>query len=75
MIYNHFIQEKKKSYPFFSGNRVYWHCTADTSTTCIPCPASTYADEPNRLVSCFPCTACDPGMCPVIKALIYGKDL
>lgn len=41
------------------GNRVYWHCTEDSSTTCVPCPASTYKDEPNRLATCFPCTVCD----------------
>ncbi|XP_050960500.1 tumor necrosis factor receptor superfamily member 14-like isoform X2 [Labeo rohita] len=41
------------------GNHVYWHCTVDTSTTCVPCPASTYTDEPNGLLSCFPCTVCD----------------
>ncbi|XP_043102872.1 tumor necrosis factor receptor superfamily member 14-like [Puntigrus tetrazona] len=41
------------------GNRVYWHCTVDTSTTCIPCSTSTYTDEPNRLTTCFPCTVCD----------------
>ncbi|KAL1269981.1 hypothetical protein QQF64_032270 [Cirrhinus molitorella] len=40
-------------------NHVYWHCTVDTSTTCVPCPASTYTDEPNRHVTCFPCTVCD----------------
>ncbi|KAK7145934.1 hypothetical protein R3I93_013612 [Phoxinus phoxinus] len=41
------------------GNRVYWHCTEDTSTTCVPCPTSTYTDEPNKLNACFPCTVCD----------------
>ncbi|KAK2898506.1 hypothetical protein Q8A67_009924 [Cirrhinus molitorella] len=41
------------------GNHVYWHCTADTSTTCVPCPASTYTDEPNGLIKCFSCTVCD----------------
>lgn len=40
------------------GNRVYWHCTVDTSTTCVPCPASTFTDEPNGLTNCFPCTVC-----------------
>ncbi|XP_058647815.1 tumor necrosis factor receptor superfamily member 14-like [Onychostoma macrolepis] len=29
-------------------------------TTCVPCPASTYTDEPNSRISCFPCTVCDP---------------
>ncbi|XP_050973436.1 tumor necrosis factor receptor superfamily member 14-like [Labeo rohita] len=41
------------------GNRVYWHCTVDTSTTCVPCPASTFTDEPNGLIKCFSCTVCD----------------
>uniref|UniRef100_A0A8C2BU87 Si:ch211-261n11.7 n=1 Tax=Cyprinus carpio TaxID=7962 RepID=A0A8C2BU87_CYPCA len=41
------------------GNHVYWHCTIDTSTTCVPCPASTYTDEPNGLTKCFSCTVCD----------------
>ncbi|XP_018945896.1 tumor necrosis factor receptor superfamily member 14-like isoform X1 [Cyprinus carpio] len=41
------------------GNHVYWHCTVDTSTTCVPCPASTYMDEPNKSDKCFPCSVCD----------------
>ncbi|XP_048035379.1 tumor necrosis factor receptor superfamily member 14-like [Megalobrama amblycephala] len=41
------------------GNRVHWHCTEDTSTTCVPCSASTYTDEPNGLDKCFPCSVCD----------------
>uniref|UniRef100_A0A8C1PCD3 Si:ch211-261n11.7 n=1 Tax=Cyprinus carpio TaxID=7962 RepID=A0A8C1PCD3_CYPCA len=41
------------------GNHVYWHCTIDTSTTCVPCPESTYTDEPNGLTKCFSCTVCD----------------
>nr|AAI22413.1 Zgc:153759 [Danio rerio]AAI65518.1 Zgc:153759 protein [Danio rerio] len=41
------------------GNHVYWHCSIDTSTTCVPCPAFTYTDEPNGLDTCFACTACD----------------
>lgn len=40
------------------GNRVYWHCTVDTSTTCVPCLASTFTHEPNGLNKCFPCTVC-----------------
>ncbi|XP_067250872.1 tumor necrosis factor receptor superfamily member 14-like [Chanodichthys erythropterus] len=43
------------------GNHVYWHCTIDTSTTCVPCPPSTYTDEPNGLDKCFPCSVCDAG--------------
>ncbi|XP_051559247.1 tumor necrosis factor receptor superfamily member 14-like isoform X2 [Myxocyprinus asiaticus] len=41
------------------GNFVYWHCTENTSTTCVPCPESTYIDEPNDLMKCFPCFVCD----------------
>ncbi|XP_073675941.1 uncharacterized protein [Garra rufa] len=43
----------------YSGNRVHWHCTDDTSTTCVPCPSLTFTDEPNGLTDCFPCTVCD----------------
>ncbi|XP_051760508.1 tumor necrosis factor receptor superfamily member 14-like isoform X3 [Ctenopharyngodon idella] len=41
------------------GNRVLWHCTEYTSTTCVPCPELTYTDEPNGLTACFPCWVCD----------------
>ncbi|XP_056629114.1 tumor necrosis factor receptor superfamily member 14-like [Triplophysa dalaica] len=41
------------------GNHVYWHCTEDTSTTCVPCPESTYTDEPNGLLKCLSCSVCD----------------
>ncbi|KAI2661727.1 Tumor necrosis factor receptor superfamily member 14 [Labeo rohita] len=41
------------------GNYVYWHCTVDTSTTCVPCPGSTYTDELNGLHKCLPCSLCD----------------
>ncbi|XDV49151.1 hypothetical protein PO909_018453 [Leuciscus waleckii] len=41
------------------GNHVLWHCTLDTSTTCVPCSALTYIDEPNGLDKCFPCSVCD----------------
>uniref|UniRef100_A0A673MMI6 TNFR-Cys domain-containing protein n=1 Tax=Sinocyclocheilus rhinocerous TaxID=307959 RepID=A0A673MMI6_9TELE len=44
------------------GNRVLWHCTVDTSTTCAPCNTSTYTDESNGLEICFPCSACDAGL-------------
>ncbi|KAL7884747.1 hypothetical protein AOLI_G00075170 [Acnodon oligacanthus] len=43
------------------GNRVYRHCTEDTSTTCVPCLDSTFIDAPNGLRDCFHCTLCDPG--------------
>ncbi|XP_036435344.1 tumor necrosis factor receptor superfamily member 14-like [Colossoma macropomum] len=42
------------------GNRVYRHCTEDTSTTCVPCLDSTFIDAPNGLRDCFSCTVCDP---------------
>ncbi|XP_067250867.1 tumor necrosis factor receptor superfamily member 14-like isoform X1 [Chanodichthys erythropterus] len=41
------------------GNRVLWHCTEYTSTTCVPCPELTYTDEPNGLTACFPCSVCE----------------
>ncbi|XP_065102946.1 tumor necrosis factor receptor superfamily member 14-like [Paramisgurnus dabryanus] len=41
------------------GNFVYWHCTVDASTTCVPCPESSYTDEPNGLIKCFTCSMCD----------------
>ncbi|XP_065102941.1 tumor necrosis factor receptor superfamily member 14-like [Paramisgurnus dabryanus] len=41
------------------GNHVYWDCTVDTSTTCVPCPESSYTDEPNGLMKCFTCSMCD----------------
>ncbi|XP_067270002.1 tumor necrosis factor receptor superfamily member 14-like [Pseudorasbora parva] len=44
------------------GNRVFWHCTVDTSTTCVPCSDFTYTDEPNGLEKCFFCSACDAGL-------------
>lgn len=44
---------------FYLGNRVYSHCTEDANTTCVPCPESTYIDEPNGFIKCFPCTVCD----------------
>ncbi|XP_057212644.1 tumor necrosis factor receptor superfamily member 14-like [Triplophysa rosa] len=43
------------------GNRVYWHCTQDTSTTCVPCLESTYTDHPNGLIQCLSCSVCDAG--------------
>ncbi|XP_056628364.1 tumor necrosis factor receptor superfamily member 14-like isoform X1 [Triplophysa dalaica] len=44
-----------------AGNHVYWHCTEDTSTTCFPCPESTYTDHTNGLIQCLSCSVCDPG--------------
>ncbi|XP_056116823.1 tumor necrosis factor receptor superfamily member 14-like [Rhinichthys klamathensis goyatoka] len=57
------------------GNRVYWHCTVDSSTTCVACPASTYTVEPNKLTTCFSCTVCDAvqGL-RVLKACTRSAD-
>ncbi|KAI4883088.1 hypothetical protein NFI96_011963 [Prochilodus magdalenae] len=44
-----------------TGNRVYRHCTQDTSTACVPCLDSTFIDAPNGLTDCFSCAACDHG--------------
>ncbi|XP_063064076.1 tumor necrosis factor receptor superfamily member 14-like [Engraulis encrasicolus] len=40
------------------GYHVYRHCTEDTSTTCAPCPISTYTDEHNGLRACRMCGVC-----------------
>ncbi|NXT45869.1 TNR14 factor, partial [Pluvianellus socialis] len=44
-----------------AGLRVYRHCTARSSTTCIPCVADTYTDHPNGLERCRDCKLCDEG--------------
>ncbi|XP_076860351.1 tumor necrosis factor receptor superfamily member 5-like [Brachyhypopomus gauderio] len=44
-----------------AGNRVYRHCTDDTSTTCVPCLQSTYIPEPNGREKCLICSVCDSG--------------
>ncbi|KAL2103277.1 hypothetical protein ACEWY4_000145 [Coilia grayii] len=44
------------------GYHVHRHCTEFTSTTCAPCPASTYTDTYNGLESCRRCTVCDPNV-------------
>ncbi|NXJ92112.1 TNR14 factor, partial [Corythaixoides concolor] len=44
-----------------AGLRVFKHCTANSSTTCIPCVADTYTDHPNGLKHCRKCKLCDKG--------------
>ncbi|XP_062397987.1 tumor necrosis factor receptor superfamily member 14-like isoform X2 [Sardina pilchardus] len=41
------------------GYHVHTHCTEHISTSCAPCPSSTYTDAPNGLQSCRACTVCD----------------
>ncbi|XP_062449364.1 tumor necrosis factor receptor superfamily member 14 isoform X2 [Rhea pennata] len=43
------------------GLRVFKHCTANSSTTCIPCAEDTYTDHPNGLEHCRKCKLCDKG--------------
>ncbi|XP_032565044.1 tumor necrosis factor receptor superfamily member 14 isoform X1 [Chiroxiphia lanceolata] len=44
-----------------AGWRVFKHCTARSSTTCIPCVEGTYTDHPNGLTRCRTCKLCDEG--------------
>ncbi|XP_051642134.1 tumor necrosis factor receptor superfamily member 14-like isoform X2 [Manacus candei] len=44
-----------------AGWRVFKHCTAGSSTTCIPCVEGTYTDHPNGLTRCRTCKLCDEG--------------
>ncbi|NXT36995.1 TNR14 factor, partial [Pelecanoides urinatrix] len=44
-----------------AGLRVFKHCTASSSTTCIPCVEDTYTDHPNGLERCRKCKLCDKG--------------
>ncbi|XP_051786495.1 tumor necrosis factor receptor superfamily member 14-like isoform X2 [Erpetoichthys calabaricus] len=45
-----------------AGSRVYKHCTADSSTVCVPCVDKTYTDHPNGLPECEVCRDCDEGL-------------
>ncbi|NXM75784.1 TNR14 factor, partial [Serilophus lunatus] len=44
-----------------AGLRVLKHCTAYSSTTCIPCVEGTYTVHPNGLTHCILCKQCDRG--------------
>ncbi|MBN3306750.1 TNR14 factor, partial [Amia calva] len=44
------------------GSRVHRHCTALSSTSCIPCVDETYTDQPHGLEKCHPCSVCDAGL-------------
>ncbi|XP_074749242.1 tumor necrosis factor receptor superfamily member 14 isoform X2 [Strix uralensis] len=44
-----------------AGLRVFKHCTANSSTTCVPCVEDTYTDHPNGLERCQKCKLCDKG--------------
>ncbi|XP_042563473.1 tumor necrosis factor receptor superfamily member 14-like [Clupea harengus] len=41
------------------GHYVKRHCTEDRSTTCLPCPPSSFTDKPNGLLKCLSCSVCD----------------
>ncbi|XP_076132721.1 tumor necrosis factor receptor superfamily member 14-like [Alosa pseudoharengus] len=41
------------------GYYVHIHCAEYRSTTCVPCPQSTFTDEPNGFTSCRSCSVCD----------------
>ncbi|XP_044301261.1 tumor necrosis factor receptor superfamily member 14 [Varanus komodoensis] len=43
------------------GYRVSRHCTALSSTHCVPCTNGTYTEHPNGLSRCLRCRACDSG--------------
>ncbi|XP_074970043.1 tumor necrosis factor receptor superfamily member 14 isoform X2 [Phalacrocorax aristotelis] len=44
-----------------AGLRVFKHCTANSSTTCVPCAEDTYTDKPNGSERCRKCKRCDKG--------------
>ncbi|XP_037236062.1 tumor necrosis factor receptor superfamily member 14 [Falco biarmicus] len=44
-----------------AGLRVFKHCTANSSTMCVPCVEDTYTDHPNGLEHCRKCKLCDKG--------------
>ncbi|XP_062397902.1 tumor necrosis factor receptor superfamily member 14-like [Sardina pilchardus] len=42
-----------------TGYFVKYNCTEYASTSCLPCPNSTFTDSPNGLSKCFSCSLCD----------------
>ncbi|XP_018587954.1 tumor necrosis factor receptor superfamily member 14-like isoform X2 [Scleropages formosus] len=44
------------------GTHVYKHCGKDIDTMCVDCAAGTFSDQPNGVIKCRPCTACDEGL-------------
>ena len=50
-----------KSLFIWKGYYVRKHCTEYTSTTCAPCPSSTFSAAASGLTSCLSCTVCDVG--------------
>ncbi|NXW65014.1 TNR14 factor, partial [Eurystomus gularis] len=59
----------------FLGSRVFKHCTAVSSTTCVPCVGNTYMDHPNGLIHCKNCKLCDKGANLVAEAACtYTKN-
>ncbi|XP_068771648.1 tumor necrosis factor receptor superfamily member 14 isoform X6 [Struthio camelus] len=65
-----------------AGLRVFKHCTANSSTTCMPCVEDTYTDHPNGLERCKKCKLCDKGanlvpevVCTSTKNTVCGCPL
>ncbi|NWI86014.1 TNR14 factor, partial [Pitta sordida] len=57
------------------GLRVLRHCTASSSTTCIPCVQGTFIDHPSGLTHCIQCKQCDKGANLMIEeACTYTKN-
>uniref|UniRef100_A0A3Q2CXA7 TNFR-Cys domain-containing protein n=1 Tax=Cyprinodon variegatus TaxID=28743 RepID=A0A3Q2CXA7_CYPVA len=53
------VKEQHVLFYFPTGSRVKTDCTEFIRTTCQPCSAGTYFDEPNGLKRCSPCSTCD----------------
>ncbi|XP_015254931.1 PREDICTED: tumor necrosis factor receptor superfamily member 5-like [Cyprinodon variegatus] len=50
------------------GSRVKTDCTEFRSTSCQPCSAGTYMDQPNGLKKCSPCSICNSGAGLTVKS-------